>query len=116
MYQARRKKRKPIYDPETGVPPTEEQIAKMRKQAMNVIESGTGETGMVNDYAEESGLAVDVAAGLIVNKYQNRKFLIRKLERLRARHQIAIRNAKTKDDLALCRKAMEEDSFLSMMM
>lgn len=37
MYQARRKKRKPIYDPETGVPPTEEQIAKMRKQAMNVI-------------------------------------------------------------------------------
>jgi hypothetical protein len=86
------------------------------KQAMTVIDGGTGETGMVSDYAEESGLTVNVAAGLIVNKYQNRKFLIRKLERLRARHQIAIRNAKTKDDLALCRKAMEEDSFLSMMM
>jgi hypothetical protein len=86
------------------------------KQAMTVIEEGAGETGMISDYAEESGLTVNVAAGLIVNKYQNRKFLIRKLERLRARHQIAIRNAKTKDDLALCRKAMEEDSFLSMMM
>jgi len=86
------------------------------RQAMAVVESGVGESNMVSDYAEESGLTINVAAGVIVNKYQNRKFLIRKLERLRARHQIAIRNAKNKDDIAKCKTAMEEDSFLTMMM
>jgi hypothetical protein len=71
---------------------------------------------MVEDYAEESGLTINVAAGIIVNKYTNREFLIRKMERLRIRHQRAIRNAHNKEDFARCRSAMEEDSFLSMMM
>lgn len=86
------------------------------RQACNVINGMQKDIGMVSDYAEESGLDIDVAAGIIVNKYQNRKFLIRKLERLRIRHQIAIRAAKNKEDFAQCRAAMEEDSFLSMMM
>lgn len=86
------------------------------RQALDAIEGVETDIGMVNDYAEEAGLTINVAAGIIVNKYQNRKFLIRKLERLRIRHQLAIRNAKNKEEFAQCRAAMEEDSFLSMMM
>jgi hypothetical protein len=86
------------------------------KQAMNVLSGSTTDIGMVEDYAEESGLTINVAAGIIVNKYTNREFLIRKMERLRIRHQRAIRNAHNKEDFARCRSAMEEDSFLSMMM
>jgi hypothetical protein len=86
------------------------------RQAVEVVNGKTENIGMIEDYAEESGLAINVAAGLIVNKYQNRKFLIRKLERLRMRHQIAIRQASSKFDLAQVRSNMEEDSFLSMMM
>jgi regulatory protein len=36
MYSNYKKKRKPIYDETTGVPPTEEQIEKMTRQAKNV--------------------------------------------------------------------------------
>jgi hypothetical protein len=86
------------------------------RQALNVLEGLEKDAGMVKDYAEEAGLTIDVAASIIVNKYHNRKFLIRKLERLRIRHQLAIRNAKNKEEFAQCRAAMEEDSFLSMMM
>ena len=86
------------------------------RQALEVVNGKTENIGMIEDYAEESGLTTTVAAGLIVNKYQNRKFLIRKLERLRMRHQIAIRQASSKFDLAQVRANMEEDSFLSMMM
>jgi hypothetical protein len=86
------------------------------RQAMNVLSGSTDDIGMVEDYAEESGLTINVAAGIIVNKYTNREFLIRKMERLRIRHQRAIRNAHNKEDFARCRSAMEEDSFLSMMM
>jgi regulatory protein len=37
-----KKKRKPIYDPETGLPPTEEEIEKMERQAKNVAEYWLG--------------------------------------------------------------------------
>ena len=86
------------------------------RQAMNVLADIPDDIGMVEDHAEECGLTINVAAGIIVNKYHNRKFLIRKLERLRIRHQRAIRAAKNKEDFAKCKAAMEEDSFLSMMM
>ena len=86
------------------------------RQAVGVLNGDTTNVGMVTDYAEEAGLDIDVAVGIIVNKYQNRKFLIRKLERLRIRHQQAIRKAKSKEEFSKCRAAMEEDSFLSMMM
>jgi hypothetical protein len=94
----------------------EESYEEKYRQAIEVLAGTEQDAGMVKDYAEESGLAINVAAGIIVNKYQNRKFLIRKLERLRIRHQLAIRNAKNKEDFSKCRSAMEEDSFLSMMM
>ena len=95
------------------------------KQALKVIETdqwllgnfrNSDDIGLVADYADESGLTIIVAASLIINKYHNRKFLVRKLERLRIRHQIAIRNADNKEDFAKCRAAMDEDAFLSMMM
>lgn len=85
-------------------------------QANDVINGLTEDVGMVEDYAEESGLTINVAAGLIVNKYHNRKFLIRKLERLRIRFQRMIREAKNKEEFARVRARMDEDSFLSMMM
>ena len=86
------------------------------RQANDVIKGLTEDVGMVEDYAEETGLTINVAAGLIVNKYHNRKFLIRKLERLRIRFQNMIRAAKNKEEFAVVRARMDEDSFLSMMM
>lgn len=86
------------------------------RQANDVISGLTEDVGMVEDYAEESGLTINVAAGLIVNKYHNRKFLIRKLERLRIRFQRMIREAKNKEEFTKVRARMDEDSFLSMMM
>lgn len=86
------------------------------RQANDIINGLTEDIGMVEDYADESGLTLNVAAGLIVNKYHNRKFLIRKLERLRIRFQRMIREAKNKEEFATVRARMDEDSFLSMMM
>jgi len=86
------------------------------EQAKQIIAGGTSNIGLVEDFAAEAGLVLNVAAGLIINKYENRSQLIRKLERLRIRYQIAIRNASNKEDVAAVRAAMEEDSFLSMMM
>lgn len=85
-------------------------------QAKQVIAGETLDIGLVEDYAAEAGLTLNVAAGLIINKYENKNQLIRKLERLRIRYQIAIRNATNKEEVAAVRSAMEEDSFLSMMM
>lgn len=86
-------------------------------QALRAMQDvSSDDIGMVQDYAEESNLAVQIAAGIIINKYENRIALIRKLERLRIRHQNTIRSATTKEHFAKCRSAMEEDSFLSMMM
>jgi hypothetical protein len=86
------------------------------RQANDVFKGLTDDVGMVEDYAEEAGLTINVAAGLIINKYHNRKFLIRKLERLRIRFQNMIRAAKNKEEFAVVRARMDEDSFLSMMM
>lgn len=71
---------------------------------------------LVEDYAEETGLDLLTAASLIANKYQNRVQTIRKLERLRIRFQNMIRTAKNKEEFAVVRARMDEDSFLSMMM
>lgn len=72
--------------------------------------------GAIHDYADETGIDRDAVAGLIINKYENRQLLIRKLERLRIRHQTAIRKAKSKEDFVALRSAMDEDSFISMLM
>lgn len=101
---------------EDVVPWQHESYEEKYQEALAVLGGNDTDAGLVQDYAEESGLTINVAAGLIVNKYQNRKFLIRKLERLRIRHQIAIRKVESKEDYEKCRSAMEEDAFLSMMM
>lgn len=101
---------------ESVVPWQHESYEEKYQEALDVLNGHNTNAGMVRDYADESGLTINVAAGLIVNKYQNRKFLIRKLERLRIRHQAAIRNVQSKEDYERCRSAMEEDAFLSMMM
>lgn len=86
------------------------------EQAKKVIAGKTSNIGLVEDYAAEAGLTLNVAASLIINKYENKNQLIRKLERLRMRYQIAIRNATNKEEFTAVRAAMEEDSFLSMLM
>lgn len=101
---------------ESVVPWQHESYEEKYQEALDILNGHDTDTGLIEDYAEESGLSINVAAGLIVNKYQNRKFLIRKLERLRIRHQTAIRNIQSKEDYDRCRSAIEEDSFLSMMM
>lgn len=86
-------------------------------QALTILNSNVrNDIGMIQDDADESGLAVEVIAGLVINKYSNRKSLIRKLERLRIRHQTAIRSAGTREDFNRIRSSMDEDSFLSIMM
>jgi hypothetical protein len=74
------------------------------------------DVGTIHDYADETGIDREAAVGIIINKYENRQSLIRKLERLRIRHQTAIRKAKSKEDFVALRSAMDEDSFLSMLM
>lgn len=101
---------------ESVIPWQHESYEEKYQEALAVLSGNDTKAGMVRDYADESGLTINVAAGLIVNKYQNRKFLIRKLERLRIRHQTAIRSIQSKEDYDRCRSAIEEDSFLSMMM
>jgi hypothetical protein len=86
------------------------------QQALNVTLGLDGQHGLVEDYAEETKLDLLTAANLIVNKYQNRVQTIRKLERLRIRFQNMIRTAKNKEEFAVVRARMDEDSFLSMMM
>jgi hypothetical protein len=87
------------------------------QHACNVINGTRGvPISMVEDYAEESKLDLLTAATLITNKYQNRVQTIRKLERLRIRFQIMIRNANNKEEFIVVRSRMDEDSFLSMMM
>ena len=86
------------------------------QQALNVTLGLGGQHGLVEDYAEETNLDLETAAHFIINKYQNRVQTIRKLERLRIRFQNMIRTAKNKEEFALVRARMDEDSFLSMMM
>jgi hypothetical protein len=86
------------------------------QQALDVTQGLGGQHGLVEDYAEETKLDLLTAATLIVNKYQNRAQTIRKLERLRIRFQNMIRAAKNKEEFAVVRARMDEDSFLSMMM
>jgi hypothetical protein len=86
------------------------------QQALNVINGTLLDKGLVQDYAEETKLDLLTAANLIANKYQNRVQTIRKLERLRIRFQNMIRAANNKEEFAVVRARMDEDSFLSMMM
>lgn len=85
-------------------------------QAYAVLGGVRNDIGFVEDYAEEAKLDLEVAARMIIVKSTNQEALIRKLERLRIRHQEAIRSASNKLELSKARAAMDEDAFLSMLM
>lgn len=85
-------------------------------QAWAVLGGVRDNIGLIEDYAEETSLDLETAARMIVVKSTNQEALIRKLERLRIRHQEAIRNASNKVELSQARAAMDEDAFLSMLM
>jgi len=86
------------------------------EQANRVINNIDGDIGMVVDYANVIGADVLTAANVIKVKNENQAGLIRKLEYIRLKHQQAIREAIDKEDMTKIRAAMEEDSFLSMLM
>lgn len=70
----------------------------------------------VRDYANSVGISMLSSARLIKTKADNEKYLIRKLEEIRTRHQHKIRNAETWEDLKAIREEMDKDSFISMLM
>lgn len=86
------------------------------QQAEDFLKGGNGDHGFVEDLAEELDLDVESAARLILVKSHNHRALMRKLERLRMRHQESIRLANSKERLAEIRAQIEEDSFISMLM
>lgn len=97
--------------------PWQQEAYKIKaEQADRVINNVSGDIGMVEDYANAIGTDLLTAAKVIKVKSENQLGLIRKLEHIRIKHQVAIRNAIDKDDMAKIRAAMEEDSFLSMLM
>lgn len=97
--------------------PWQQEAYKIKaEQADRVIQGLPGDTGMVEDYASVIGSDLLTAAKVIKVKHDNQEGLIRKLEFIRLKHQHAIRQAVDKDDMTKIRAAMEEDSFLSMLM
>ncbi len=97
--------------------PWQQEAYKIKaEQANRIITGMPGDTGMVEDYASVIGSDLLTAAKVIKAKHDNQEGLIRKLELIRIKHQHAIRRAVDKDDMTKIRVAMEEDSFLSMLM
>jgi hypothetical protein len=97
--------------------PWQQEAYKIKaKQADRVINNLNGDIGMVVDYANVIGTDILTAANVIKVKSENQAGLIRKLEYIRLKHQQAIREAIDKEDMTKIRAAMEEDSFLSMLM
>lgn len=78
MYN-QKKKRKPIYDVDSGVPPTEEQLAKMRKQAQNVIwywlnQSDQTRKKMFDKLVDGKGMPEDFA-NTILDEFEEQGYL-----------------------------------------
>lgn len=97
--------------------PWQQEAYKIKaEQANRVIQGIPGDTGMIEDYASVINSDLLTAAKVIKVKSDNQEGLIRKLEFIRLKHQHAIRQAVDKDDMTKIRAAMEEDSFLSMLM
>lgn len=97
--------------------PWQQEAYKIKaEQANRVINDTGGDIGMVVDYANIIGTDILTAAKVIKVKNDNQEGLIRKLEYIRLKHQDAIRKAIDKEDMTKIRAAMEEDSFLSMLM
>jgi hypothetical protein len=100
------------------VPWQQESYAVKYQQAQDFLSGKceAHECGFVEDLASEANLDMVSAARLIMVKNQNQQALMRKLERLRMRHQESIRLADSKERLAEIRSQIEEDSFISMLM
>jgi hypothetical protein len=97
--------------------PWQQEAYKIKaEQANRVISNIDGDIGMVVDYANVIQTDILTAAKVIKVKSENQAGLIRKLEYIRLKHQDAIRKAIDKEDMTKIRAAMEEDSFLSMLM
>jgi len=97
--------------------PWQQEAYKIKaEQADRVINNLEGDVGLVADYASIIGADMLTAAKVIKVKSDNQNGLIRKLEYIRLKHQQAIREAIDKDDMTKIRAAMEEDSFISMLM
>lgn len=97
--------------------PWQQEAYKIKaEQANRVINNLDGDVGLVADYANIIGSDLLTAAKVIKVKHDNQEGLIRKLEYIRLKHQQAIREAIDKDDMTKIRAAMEEDSFISMLM
>lgn len=99
------------------VVPWQVQAYSLKKhQAWAVLGGARKDIGLVEDYAQETDLDLETAARMIVTKATNQEALIRKLERLRIRHQEFIRQTRNKFEIAAARARMDEDAFLSMLM
>lgn len=90
--------------------------AEQAEKVINNTYTSDDEIGLVLDYASIINVDLLTAAKVIQVKNKNQEGLIRKLEFLRIKHQTAIRAAASKDDILEIKSAMEEDSFLSMLM
>ncbi len=90
------------------------------KEAKDLIEhsmfSEYFNDGYVKDYAEEVGLDVMIAAKLILTKYNNWHAYLRKLERLRLRHLVTIKKARTVEDFSKIVSAIDKDFFINMLL
>ena len=76
----------------------------------------TSDIGFIEDEATTRQLPIESVAKLIIAKADNQKFLIRKLERLRVKTQLAIASVKNKEDVQELRQKLGEETFLSMLM
>lgn len=99
------------------VVPWQDQAYSLKShQAWAVLGGVRNNIGFVEDYAQEANLDLETAARMIVTKAANQEALVRKLERLRVRHQESIRQTRNKFEIAAARARMDEDAFLSMLM
>lgn len=73
-----RKQRKPIYDKDSGVPPTEDEVQRMRKQAKNVVEYWLAQAAKsrfeLRTKILNKGITVEVAE-LVLDEYVERGFI-----------------------------------------
>lgn len=90
------------------------------KEANDIIEHGLFSLyfndGYIKDYAEEVGLDINIAAKLVLTKYNNWHEYLRKLERLRLRHVVAIKKSKTSDDFSKVIAEIDKDFFVNMLL
>lgn len=89
------------------------------KEALDIINNENSIyriDGYVKDYAAEKLMEIDIAASLIIAKYNNWHAYLRKIERLRLRHFALIKHAKTDNDFTSISSIIDNDFFINMLM